>query len=250
MTADKVGMRIVRDSVIIAFVVGVVASVFANSLSAARAKGDYTFLLISVLGALFVITAWATIVLFFEVRHLRRSLGLAGIPGCEIRSLDKLTLASVLDEARTEICFLGITGKRSFSDDQFKNFLTKHSGKQMRLRVLLLDPDSEAFRRRADEEKESVDSWKQELAATIHKLGHYQQAYGVQIEVHFYEVYPVLRLIIVDNRKIVANFFLEAKRGTESSQIVFEDTASDLASVFLKWFNVVWRFHSRMVERP
>jgi hypothetical protein len=247
MTADKVGMRLIRDSVIIAFTVGVVASVFANSISAARARGDYSFLLMLLFAALTVIAGWATILLLLEVKGLRRSLGLAGIPGCEIRAVDKLTLASVLDEARTEVCFLGITAKRSFSDDQFKNFLTKHSGKAMRLRVLLLDPDSEAFARRAEEEKESVASWKQEHAATIHKLGHYQKTYGVQIEVHFYEVYPVLRLIIVDNKKVVANFFLEGKRGTESSQIVFEDSSSDLACFLLKWFNVVWRYHSRMV---
>jgi len=114
--------------------------------------------------------------------------------------------------------------------------------------VLLLDPHSEAFSRRAQEERESVESWKQELAATINKIQHYRQIYGAQIEVRFYDIYPVLRLLVVDNRKIVANFFLEGRRGTESSQVSFEDSASDLASHFIKWFNVIWQYHSKAVD--
>jgi hypothetical protein len=249
MKANNVGIRLVRDSVIIAFAVAVLAIFFTNAISEAHTKGDFSFIAALLLGALFLITAWAAIVLMIEVRNLRRNLGLAGIPGCQIRSSDKLTLASVLDEARAEVCFLGITGKRSFSDDQFKRFLeSKHAGAGIRLRILLLDPSSEAFTRRAAEERESVASWKQELAATVDKLRHYHEKYGVSIEVRFYTVYPVLRLIAVDNRKIVVNFFLEGRRGTESSQIAFDDSASDLANFFVKWFNAIWQYDSQEVD--
>lgn len=247
-TVSNIGNRIVRDSVIIGFVVAVVAGVFTDAISAARSRGEYSFVVALLLGALLLITFWAACVLMAEVRTLRRNLGSAGIPGCQIRSTDKLALASLLDEARAEVCFLGITGKRSFSDDQFKRFLTQHAGSSVRLRILLLDPNSDAFARRAEEERESVSSWKQELAATIDKLRHYQQIYGVKIEIRYYDLFPVLRLIAIDGRKIVVNFFLEGKRGTESSQMTFDNPASDLAGFFVKSFNAIWQYHSREVR--
>jgi hypothetical protein len=239
----------VRDSVIIAFAVAVLAIFFTNAISEAYAKGDYTFIAALLLGALFLITAWAALVLMTEVRNLRRNLGLAGIPGCQFRMSDKLTLASVLNEAPNEVCFLGITGNRSFNDDQFKRFLeSQHAGTGIRLRVLLLNPNSKAFSRRAAEEKAPVNSWKLELEATIHRLRLYREEYRVNIEVRYYDVFPVLRLIIVDKRKIVINFFLDGRRGTDSSQLSFDDSPSDLANFFVKWFNVIWDYHSQETD--
>jgi len=248
MTADSLRSRILRDSVIIAFIVGVVASVFASSLHASYTSHDYRFIANLVLGALILIIGWLAILLSQEVRYLKKSLGESGIPGCSFRNKEKLAISDVLHEARSEVCFLGISAKRSFSDDTFKDFLSKHSGTAMRVRVLLLDPACDAFARRAQEERESAQSWTQEVAATINKLCHYRNTYGVDIQVRYYRLYPVMRLIIVDNRKLIVNFFLEGRRGTESSQLVFEDSESDVARFFLKWFNAVWQFHSEVVS--
>lgn len=240
--------RIIFDSVIVAFVVGVVASLFANSMSAAKAHSNYSLIVALAFGALLAVATCVIVLLTFELRRLGKNASLAAIPGCQFRSAEKLSMADLLDNVRSEVCFLGITAKRTFTDDRFKEFLAKCSGTNTRVRVLLLDPASEAFARRAREEREQVESWKQELEATIQRLRHYHQTYGVAIDVHLYQFHPTLRLIIADNRSVVVNFFLEGKRGTESAQLTFDDNTSDLSRFFVKWFDVVWRYHSTAVK--
>lgn len=151
----------------------------------------------------------------------------------------------LFNEVETEICFLGIIAKRTVNSDAFKRFLTSKRNTSVNIKFLLLDPDSQVFLQRAHDENESVTAWKQDLYSTIERLQHYKQEYNISIEVRLYNIYPIWRIIVINKRKIVMNFFLKGKRGTESDQIVMTDINNDWAQAYIEYVELLWNHHSK-----
>lgn len=251
MTADTLLRRVIRDSLVIAFAIGVVASLLANWISARLAGLDRWYILTLALGAATIILVWIVGLLAREVAHFRAANEESEISKVYFASgTDRTSFGGMLGEVKSEIAFFGITAKRSVNDDRFKDLLTKKTGRPIRIRFLLLDPTSEAFHRRAEEENESVNGWTEELSSTLHRLTHYRQVYNVDIQVRFYEIYPIWRLTILDNSTVLVNFFLEGLRGTESDQLIMRDATSQWAYSYIKFFNSMWNHHSSIVPEP
>lgn len=154
----------------------------------------------------------------------------------------------ILKDVQSEVCFLGILAKRTVNSDGFKEFLADRMNRPIKIRFLLLDPSSPVFRQRANDENESVIAWKQDLTSTLHRLSHYARRFSAIIEVHLYNVYPVWRIMIVDKRCVVVNFFLQGRRGTQSEQLLLSGADDDWTQAHVDYFEVLWSYHSKEVK--
>jgi hypothetical protein len=250
MTSNHPNRPLIRRFLAGALVVGVTAGLIANWLSGRLADpkaNPWSKAAVIAFGVLLFIL-WFAYLLSREVARLRRLVRAPNISG--VSSLRPArSMPELLSDVESELCFMGIIAKRSISDDRFKSFLRKHAGSSLRVRILLLDPTAQVFLDRALEERESAEGWKQELTSTIERLRHYRQLFNVDVQVRLYSLYPIWRLVIIDKRKVIANCFLEGKRGTESDQFLMEDRDSEahLAHSFVRHFELVWKYHSSSV---
>jgi hypothetical protein len=242
MIPKRVIKRIIRDSVVLVFIVGVAASVFASHLYEAYKRGEYWYIATLSLGGLLL---WAAL----SIAVLLREAGVGGKrrePAIDIVSgSGKKTLPDVLPLVKSEVGFMAIIGERSVKHDKFKEFVSRGAGGTMHVRLLLLDPETVIFSERAAEEREKAQLWRQDLDGTLQRVKHYREMYNANIDVRLYNVYPVWRIILIDDSKVLVNVFLPGKRGSESDQVVLSDVNSELSKAFKKYFDVVWEFHSR-----
>jgi hypothetical protein len=242
MIAKRVIKRIIRDSLVLVFIVGVSASFFASHLYEAYKHGEYWYIATLSLGGLLL---WASM----SIAVLIRAAGVGGKqrePAINIVSGSaKKTLPDVLPMVKSEVSFMAIIGERSVKHDKFKEFVSRGAGGTMHVRLLLLDPDTVVFAQRAAEERERAELWRQDLDGTLQRVKHYREMYNANIDVRLYNVYPVWRIILIDDSKVLVNIFMPGRRGSESDQVVFDDVNSELSRAFKKYFDVVWEHHSR-----
>lgn len=231
--------RAARDGVIIAALVGIPAAIFANGISQTlfTREPDWQYLTISVL-LVIVLVLTRSIMLEPQADRLHAE---------ELVPAPPFFLAKAVHEASRTVDFAGILAKRSVNDDEFKAVLASRARTGLKLRFLMVDPQSDAFRRRAAEEGESAKSWALELDGTIERLSQYQRDFGLSIRVRYTTEYPIWRMIVVDKERVWVNAFLPGKRGTESPQHHYADKAGDLACGFSRYFDSVW---SRAAEVP
>jgi hypothetical protein len=250
MTSDRSVRDLVAKSAVVTFVIAVTASLIANWLSGRltdpKANPWATAAVFAM--ALAIASCCVGYLLSRELVRLRGMVRSPQISGMA-PSVPACALAEVLSEVRDELCFMGIVAKRSISDDLFKEFLRRHAGSHLRLRMLLLDPNSQVFADRANEEKESAEGWRQDLTSTVERLRHYKELFSLDIQVRLYALYPVWRLIIIDHHKVIANCFLEGRRGTESHQLCMQDNGSEtqFAHSFVRVFELIWKYHSTSI---
>jgi hypothetical protein len=63
-----------------------------------------------------------------------------------------------------------------------------------------------------------------------------------------YDVYPIWRIIIVDREKVLINFFLKGRRGTESDQVILSGAENHWTQAHIDYFDVIWNYHSKEVK--
>lgn len=230
--------KLILPSAILSFIVGILGNIYASYYYDALQKEQYHTTLLLTLFILLVFSSSLAAALFVR---LHATIQETNLQSFSFRSgNEKMTFDDLVTETRQKFKFLGIIAKRSVNSDSFISFLEKHRNSTLELQFLLLDPSSAAFEQRAKDERESADSWRADLEATISRLHHYAAEYRVNIQIRLYDVYPVWRLMIKDDSVVVANMFLPLKRGTQSSQIVSKVPDSEIGQCFLCQFDTMW----------
>ena len=147
-------------------------------------------------------------------------------------------VSGIATAAKKAVDFCGITAGGSVGTDSFRDAL--RAAKNIRFQFLLLDPESLAFQKRAEEEEEPPEAWKLTLSASLHRLQAYREKIGVDISVKVTSTYPTWRLMIVDDEKAYVNSYLPGKRGTESTQFVIPADLPELVNGFRSYFSSLW----------
>lgn len=228
------------------FFVGVFSSIVAAVYYQSLVNRNFNSVLILSLIVVLTVCLTALAQAILTLRKLKKAKEekiRKGIAICDSES--QKHFGSLLSEVQSEICFMGIIAKRTVTSDEFKAFLTARAGRPTRIKFLLLDPDSPIFNQRATDENESSTAWKQDLISTIHRLEHYRKTFNTHIEVRLYDTYPIWRTIILDKQKVVLNFFLKGRRGTESDQVILSNSEDHWTRAYIEQFDAIWEHHSR-----
>src|SRR5262245_18803900 len=113
------------------------------------------------------------------------------------------------------------------------------AARQVRLRVLLLDPDTEAAKRRADEIGEPLEVFTAGSHLVQARLRELDQRPGVDLEIRTYQEMPVWRTIRIDETILVSSFDQEWE-GRESPMLM-PTPGGMLHRGFRRGFEVAWQ---------
>lgn len=235
-------LRILRDSLLMAVVLGIPAGVLSNAISNALFSHRPNWLYaLSV--TLIVIVLVLLYVIFRLYSILRAALSNPGTPTAieKLLPAHRKSVGDLILEARNEIAFFGISAKRTVTEDAFRRSLERIEHRGIRIRFLLLDPSCEAFEERAREEGEPSDAWRADLQTTMTRLRAYRNNMSLDIQLRYFSTYPIWRAIIVDRERVYVSTFLPGRRGTESIQYIMSGVDEQLAYGIIKSYTVAWK---------
>ena len=110
---------------------------------------------------------------------------------------------------------------------------------QVRVRVLLLDPDAEAAKRRAEEIGEPLEVFTAGIHLVQARLEELDRLAGVDLEIRTYQQMPVWRTIRIDQTMLVSSFDQEWE-GRESPMLM-PTPGGMLDRGFRRGFEVAWQ---------
>jgi len=232
-----------RDSMVIALIIGIVAGVLSISISSAlfSRKPNWEYIVTVILLISVLLLARFCFTLYFSIRSLSARIPITNVAITKSEPPVRITLGEALLRARTELVFFGISAKRSVTDDAFRRTLERMEDPQLRLRFLLLDPSSEAFARRARDEGESPEAWNSDQNVTTNRLKAFKQQLNLNVELKYFSFYPVWRAIIVDREEVFVSVFLPGRRGTEAAQYRLSKVNEELAFGIINSYYTAWQ---------
>jgi hypothetical protein len=243
--SDVKWFHLIWQSAFILLLLGIPVAVFANSISdtLSSSRPDWTYVIASVLLIISAILIRLMVTLIRSINRLQRRLDdVASIPhpsGLEMCH-ESAKLIDVIRQAKREVLFIGVAGKRSIADDGIRRFLEQNGHRQLKIRILLLDPESKSFSARAREEKESVKAWKSDYASTIQRVKDYNKQLKCAISVRHTAEFPIWRLMVADGSNVWLNTFLMERRGTESTQWKTSYPSSEIAYGLIRGAEALW----------
>lgn len=112
--------------------------------------------------------------------------------------------------------------------DVDEGFFTPFFDRGGRMRVLFLDPESEAVKRREVQEKWPPGHLSIKAAANIARLKLYSNAEG-KLQVRLYDHMPTVNMLLIDRRWALVHHYGWSAHGTETPTIEVDDRVSESA---------------------
>ena len=153
---------------------------------------------------------------------------------------NKPDIAENIKGCKSSFRFLGISSKRTMSNPVVQQKLIELGRDKGEIKILLLNPDSEFVKNRANDENESSRAWVSEINATVERLKNLANREHINIEVRLYDQYPVWRLSIMDEEEMYINFFLKGQQGPQSQMLYVKNHDNDLFNAFLLEYERIW----------
>lgn len=226
----------------ITLILGILSGVLGTSISNAlfSKKPDWQYIVLAILFVSFCVLARFTAALYVGIRKGQIDAPAGHVAITKTGPPARVSLGEALQTAREELVFFGVSAKRSVTDDIFKSALAQMADPQLRIRFLLLDPESKAFEQRAHDEGEPPETWRSDQQTTISRLSAYKRTRGFNVELRFFAFYAIWRAIIVDRETVFVSVFLPGRRGTEASQYRITKATEELAFGIINSYHTAW----------
>lgn len=153
---------------------------------------------------------------------------------------NKPDISDNIQKCKKAFRFLGVSSKRTMSNPVVQKKLIELGKDGGEIKILLLNPESEFVKSRADDEKESSKAWVSDIKATIERLKDLANRKDINIEVKLYDQYPVWRLSVVDDEEMYVNFFLKGQQGPQSQLLYVKNKDNDLFNALMLEYERIW----------
>ena len=173
--------------------------------------------------------------------------GKAGIISIECDSHQKIGTEAFMQNIENDFIMWGISAKRTISNPAMKQWLESLPKSHQKAKFLLLDPESPHLARKAEDEGDNPDAWKREISANISRIGELCSKYPSLIELRVYSEFPIWRVVFIDEKIAIMNYFPSGKQGPESPQFILKKGEDSLFDPIYKEFLEVWNYRSKRV---
>lgn len=127
----------------------------------------------------------------------------------------------LIESATSRFAFMTITGRTSLHRADVEEAIkVRGSTRRCEFRFLLLHPMSRHLEPFCRAEGSSPDQTRDKIFATTQGLLRLRMEHRLDIEVRWYDVYPVWRLAIVDDAVVHAGYYEEGRKGYEGPRLV------------------------------
>ena len=152
----------------------------------------------------------------------------------------KPVLVDFINQCDSSFYFFGISAKRTSSTPELHKKLSEIGRRQGDIRFLLFNPESPELKRKAQDENENWESWKNDIYGTIKRLKSLATRDEIKIQVRLYDQFPIWRMYILDNKRIYLHYFLSEKQGPQSPLLILESNEEALFWPFYLEFIELW----------
>lgn len=226
-----------RGAHLTALTLGVTASIIASAIFAGLQVLPVTWAIVVALGAATIAEAYT----IYRLWHVPIAIPAQAVGITNVTRNKNVPLEEIVDLASHSVYFWGISGKRTISNPAFRETIIRVARSGGDVRFLLASPTSAVLRLRAEEEKESVDAWINDIEGTAERFRQLAEREHVPLHIRFTNEYPVWRMLIMDRKYFYVHWFLPEKQGPQSPELTLEYTADGLARPLMKLFEETWR---------
>jgi hypothetical protein len=163
----------------------------------------------------------------------------------------KFSLSQQLLSSSKSLCFLGVSA-RTIMQPQVEaairqKLLTNH---EYSIKLLLFDRnETEKLRRRALEETgdpDTAEEWAKSMTATIQMVLRIKKSLGKageRLHIKTYRSFPVFRILIVDDNRVMVNFYATGRFPSQSPCLEVRNPSNpnSFAYCLYKHFDELWR---------
>jgi hypothetical protein len=149
-----------------------------------------------------------------------------------------------LNNAKDNIWILGTSLRTIWADNfKFRKNLAE-VGKNTKIQILLLNPDSKYVRERAEIEHIAEETYRGQIVLSINAFKNFKATEKIpNMELYLYDEFPVWNMIIIDRNFAKISYFPTRKEGSEAPYYVFNGQGKcNLIEPFMIYFN-------KLVER-
>lgn len=166
---------------------------------------------------------------------------ISSVLGVELGESDhSIDLAALIKSCDSSFYFLGISSNRTTNNNELLAALAELSHKRGDIRFLLLNPASPNLARRAADELAEPDTWSHDILATVARIKSAAKARNANVQIKYYDDYPVWRMIVCDRQRIRLNYYLPRLRFTDSQTLSVVQRPGGIQHSFLAYFDELW----------
>lgn len=232
--------KVVLKDFLIAIILGVITTVISNKLMLLdwlQVSLVTGFVLVTYILYLFISKSWKKL----------KSINDIGIETV-LYGKDRPELNDYEIKTSGDFIFWGISAKRVIEDLTIREKLIEISKRNHSIKFLLLDPNSIHLPRKASDENENAETWKNEIKLSIQKIKEFATNNNMTIEVRTYDFLPIWRLIFMNNDLLYVTYFFKGRQGIQSPLLKLKDDQFDnLYRAFKFQFEEVWSYQSKSV---
>lgn len=179
-----------------------------------------------------------------KIEELIQTIGISSASELELHR-SKMEPLECISQTVSHLCFAGILATKWVADayvrTEFEKLLEKLDNSAGSVKFLIIDPDSDGYRRFSDLR------WSQDDIKAVNVLRSLTTAHR-SFEVRLYDALPTFRIILIDQSVVVFSPYLmiaeqhRSKSGWDAPHIVLDRTAPwPLADTFETLFYEAWR---------
>lgn len=211
----------------------IIGSIFYFLLQLYLSNKVYVVFISIIFGLIFYI-----IILYFQFWKKRNLLGIQKI---FIKFNDSPSPFDIISKAKTEVIFLGISGRTFFESEEISELIKKKLRQEISFKFLILDPESKYLELKATEEGEEPEAWRHDINATIirfKKLN--EESKTGRFLVKKYNCLPIWRAVIIDHKIGIFSFYPHGDRAKKN--IVFSIINKDYSiyEPINTWIRFIW----------
>lgn len=190
--------------------------------------------------ALALIIFIETIVIVLTLIKLSQTSNIVGIEGWKPTFIEGPSPLEMAQPATCEFVFWGISAKTLTADADFKKLMKERAKSLCKFRILILDPDYENIGQKAEEEGETAKQWIMEIKATKEFIKKLRDEDHPNIELRYYDQFPVFRSFFIDKRKMYFGWYGTGIPGSHSPLIIAKNEPRSLYTPIRMKFEETW----------
>lgn len=184
----------------------------------------------------------STVFVIYGIRKAKVLSNILGITNIYTNHDKAPKIYEIIKSAQTSIDFVGISLRTVFETEGVERLLIEKAEASIKLRFLILNPDSPYVEKKAKDEGDAPEVWKHDIQSSLSRLKEIQGRVrsGVRIEIALYDSMPNWRCVFVDDKIVFASFYPHGKRGKAAPVLVITKTSNSLYVPFHTDFTALW----------
>lgn len=194
------------------------------------------------LGATIFWAIFMTTLFFINHKNIRKIKAIGIVKSWLLPDKSRPSLEDQLKFCENRICFFGISARTTTHNPNFEKKI-KCMPPGSEIQFLLLNPYCDVLKEKARDEGETPDAWVNDINSSIHRLRDLAQTYArhnIKIEVKIHDLFPMWRMLILDDDKIFLNYFLSAQRGSQSPMLEINKEKNGIFNAYEIQFKKAW----------